>query len=36
MYTSMPMPDLPLDLNCEVMDVRDNRKVPMGSVTAMY
>lgn len=25
---------LPLDLNCEVMDVRDNRKVPMVSATA--
>ena len=25
---------LPLDLNCEIMDVRDNRKVPMVSATA--
>ena len=25
---------LPLELNCEIMDVRDNRKVPMISATA--
>ena len=35
MYNVHQMPlTSPLDLNCEVMDVRDNRKVPMVSATA--
>ena len=33
MYTRMP-PTLPLELNCDMMDVRDNRRIPMVSATA--